>query len=74
MGQRQERVGDKDSCGEGREERIERNKCTFLELYEEDKHFKVMDTMPWAVIFCDCTIIVLLASDCVSYWPQSLQL
>lgn len=45
MGQRQERVGDKDSCGEGREERIERNKCAFLELYEEDKHFKVMDTI-----------------------------
>ena len=32
MGQRQERVGDKDSWGEIREDRIERNKWIFVEL------------------------------------------
>ena len=45
MGQSQERVGDKDTCGECREERTERNKWTFVELYGEDKHFKVMNTI-----------------------------
>lgn len=45
MSQKQERVGDKDNCGEGRKERIERNKCTFVKLYGEDKHFKVTNTI-----------------------------
>lgn len=39
MSQGQERVGDKASWGEDREDRVKRNKWTFVGLYGLDEHF-----------------------------------